>query len=334
MPEETLENLVAAAIRNKRAHSEDDKADEDANRTTQKRPGKGSTASHSRRKRTRQDEDHDGSRRETHSRHSRRGLERGDAAGGAPDGAGATPGLDDDAIFREALFDALSDSAGAEYWEKLYGQPIHVYPRPVKVDSATGEEATVDDLEYVAYVRRKMWEKTHEGHLESLKQTAEEQRRRRREDRERQEADEQQRADERRKARERRRLEEEIDRSLRRAEERRKKTSDRSAFERYSTRLKDWDGNQDTIPWPTETGRPEGITERSVRSFFLRGLDLKALGSHAFNAKLKEHRVRWHPDKMEQKMGGRNMVDERVMVDITMAFQVIDTLFNDTRENS
>src|SRR5436190_10673322 len=35
-----------------------------------------------------------------------------------------------DTAFRESLFDALADDEGAAYWESVYGQPIHIYPRP------------------------------------------------------------------------------------------------------------------------------------------------------------------------------------------------------------
>lgn len=35
-----------------------------------------------------------------------------------------------DDAFRDSLFDALADDEGAHYWESVYSQPIHVYPRP------------------------------------------------------------------------------------------------------------------------------------------------------------------------------------------------------------
>lgn len=334
MSDESPYDSVSSHGQRKRARDEDDEALD--RRSRRKRADDDNTISHGRRRRTREE---DGQGRKTHrSRPCRSSRGRG-VVESTPNSPPESPGLDDDAIFREALFDALSDPAGAEYWEKLYGQPIHVYPRPTKVDPETGAMEPASDHEYVAYVRRKMWEKTNEGYLESRKEMAEELRRMKREDDEKQEArlrqekaGERHKTEERRKAKERRRLQEEIDRTLRRAEERRKKNSERSAFADYIARWKDWDGEQETIPWPTETGSPNGITEKSVRLFFMRGLDLKALGTKAFNAKLKEHRVRWHPDKMEQKMGGRTKVDETIMADITMTFQVIDTLFNDTRE--
>lgn len=331
MSDETFPDTADPYGQRKRTLYEEDRVQD---RRSRRKRAEDNTTSQGRKRRAR-DKEGDAQGRKSASRSSR-GRDLTDSA---PDAPPEPSGLDDDSIFREALFDALADASGAEYWERLYGQPIHVYPRPTKIDPETGAMEPLSDHEYVAYVRRKMWEKTHEGYLESQKEMAEEMRRKKREEDERQEArfrqdeaDERHRAEERRKAKERRRLQEEIDRTLRRAEDRRKKKTESSAFADYIARWRAWDGEQETIPWPTETGTPEGITEKSVRSFFLRGLDLKALGTKTFNAQLKEHRVRWHPDKMEQKMGGRTKVDEIIMADITMTFQVIDTLYNDTRE--
>lgn len=253
---------------------------------------------------------------------------RGDTTSTTRENPPDPPYLDEDATFREALFDALSDAAGAEYWERVFGQPIHIYSRQ-KVNHRTGDREQMSDDEYVAFVRRKMWETTNKGYLERQA------RRRNQAEKDRAEAEDEKRrrARERRKEKERRHIQAEIDRSLRRAEERKKKKTEEGAFAGYNTRWKDWDGSQAAIPWPTDNGSPQEITEKSVRSFFLRGLDLKAIGTREFNAQLKEHRVRWHPDKFEQRMGGRSKVEESVLADVTMIFQVIDTLYNDTRKS-
>lgn len=271
----------------------------------------------------RQGDDHHAKRKRT-SKASR----SGDTTSSTRKSPSDPPFLDEDATFREALFDALSDPAGAEYWARVFGQPIHIYSR-WKVNSVTGAREQMADDEYVAYVRRKMWETTNKGYLEA-------QARRRtqfEEARAEAEAEEARSAREQRKEKERRRIQAEIDRSLRRAEERKLKKTEETAFADYNTRWKDWDGTKDAIPWPTDSGSPKGITEMSVRSFFLRGLGLKAIGTEEFNAQLKEHRVRWHPDKFEHKMGGRKKVEESVLADVTMIFQVIDTLYNDTRKS-
>ena len=71
------------------------------------------------------------------------------------------------------------------------------------------------------------------------------------------------------------------------------------------------------------------MSGEDVRAFFVRGLDLEELGERDFAARLKDERVRWHPDKIQQRAGGK--VDEAVMRDVTAVFQVIDKLWNDTR---
>ena len=59
------------------------------------------------------------------------------------------------------------------------------------------------------------------------------------------------------------------------------------------------------------------------------GIDAGEAGEAEFLARLKEERVRWHPDKIQQKLGGR--VDEAVMRDVTAVFQIVDKLWSDTR---
>jgi hypothetical protein len=89
------------------------------------------------------------------------------------------------------------------------------------------------------------------------------------------------------------------------------------------------------IPWPvevsSENGGEGGIQAEAVRAFFVNGLGLEELGEKEFAARLKEERVRWHPDKVQQRLGGQ--VEEKVMRDVTAIFQAVDALWNDTRKN-
>ncbi|KAK1751696.1 hypothetical protein QBC47DRAFT_74262 [Echria macrotheca] len=214
--------------------------------------------------------------------------------------------LSPDTAFRESLFDAMADDEGAAYWESVYGQPIHVHQPP----KGTLERMTDD--EYAAYVRQKMWEKTHAGLVEE---------RARRE----REKEEQRRRDE-----EGRRIAEEMERSLRRGEERRRRRGWKVAWEVYLGKWEGWDGRTvEGIPWPRRT-EEEAMDEDGVRAFFVNGLALDELGEKEFAARLKDERVRWHPDKMQQRLGGT--VEGGVMKDVTMIFQVIDRLWNDTRK--
>jgi hypothetical protein len=213
----------------------------------------------------------------------------------------------------------MADDEGAAYWEGVYGQPIHVYSRnrpsggdPTDHPDREGELERMTDDEYATYVRRKMWEKTHAGLLEERARREEEKKRR---DKEREEA---------------RRITEEMERSLRRGEERRRRKVWKLGWERYVDAWKGWKGGVEGIPWPTRDGKREEVgVEGEVREFFEKGLDRDELGEKEFAARLKEERVRWHPDKVQQRLGGT--VEGDVMKDVTAIFQVIDRLWNDTR---
>lgn len=218
--------------------------------------------------------------------------------------------LSPDTAFRESLFDAMADDEGAAYWESVYGQPIHVYPSTRA--GPQGELERMTDEEYAAYVRQKMWEKTHAGLLEERERRAKE------------------REERKKKEQEGRRIAEEMERSLRRGEERRRRRGWRGAWEAYLKKWDGWDGQVQGIPWPVRDG--ESIGEEGVRALFVHGLALDELGEKEFAARLREERVRWHPDKMQQRLGGK--VEGTLMKDITMIFQVIDQLWNDTRKAS
>lgn len=209
----------------------------------------------------------------------------------------------------------MADDEGAAYWEGVYGQPIHVYAqdRPGGAEG-DGELERMGDDEYAAYVRQRMWEKTHQGLLEERARRAERAARRARD------------------AEAAARLTADMERSLRRGEERRAKKGWEESWDAYVRGWEAWDGTPATIPWPVRGGRREDVEGGLllVREFFVLGIDaVGEVGETEFLARLKDERVRWHPDKMQQKLGGR--VDEGVMRGVTAVFQVVDKLWNDTR---
>ncbi|KAK3302153.1 uncharacterized protein B0T15DRAFT_542111 [Chaetomium strumarium] len=235
------------------------------------------------------------------------------------------PPLTPETAFRESLFDALADDEGAAYWESVYGQPIHIYPAPGAGDGSAGGgmlERMTDD-EYAAYVRQKMWEKTHAGLLEARARR------------------EKKREEERRQLEERERVAREIERSLRFGEERRKKRAWKERWRGYLERWQAWEEGEgkeagvEGIPWPDGAesgGGSEGsVSGEAVRAFFVKGIGLEELGEKEFAAALKEERVRWHPDKMQQRLGGK--VDEKTMRNVTAIFQIVDALWNETRKH-
>jgi hypothetical protein len=132
---------------------------------------------------------------------------------------------------------------------------------------------------------------------------------------------------------------------LRRGEERRRRRGWRDRWEGYARRWGAWEGagGVEGIPWPVGVegaaaggggggGGDGNVQAEAVRAFFVNGLGLEELGEKEFAARRKEERVRWHPDKMQQRLGGK--VDDKVMRDVTAIFQVVDALWNDTRKSS
>ncbi|OHF02605.1 hypothetical protein CORC01_02001 [Colletotrichum orchidophilum] len=281
-----------------------------------------SSRSHRQRDRDRdQDQDHDhgpyaddddsrSSRRHRHRHNSRRHRRRSRSP--TPPNPYEPQALDPDAAFRESLFDAMADDEGAAYWQGVYGQPIHVYSneRP----GPEGELERMTDEEYSQHVRQKMWEKTHQGLIEERARREEARKRKKEEEKL------------------NRKLQEDMERSLRRGEERRKKRVWIQLWEAYARGWSEWANDVDKIPWPVESGLQRDINEKEVRRFIVNGLGVEDTGEKEFAAKLREERVRWHPDKMQQKLGGQ--VDDAVMKDITAIFQIIDKLWADTRSKA
>ncbi|WEW57089.1 hypothetical protein PRK78_002549 [Emydomyces testavorans] len=277
-----------------------------------------------------------------------------------------TPPLSPNTAFRESLFDALADDEGAAYWEGIYGQPIHTYPRPDELDGRGKLERMTDD-EYAAYVRARMWEKTHQAILEER----ERRRRQRQAEKEAKHEHEQRKAEGDREAFERM-----VDESLRRGRERKeKKTRDSmwvDIWRRYLGSWKDLDaraareaavsGNGESgaagssglrlrnlIVWPVESGRRRDVTPQAVEEF-IRNMPFQVrMGSRAAASgqegsstnpyypdiltALKIERVRWHPDKIKHRYGILGMEDQ-LNKSATEVFQILDRMWVEERAKS
>ena len=241
------------------------------------------------------------------------------------------PALDADTAFRESLFDALADDEGAEYWEGVYGQPIHTYPRPsVHANSGAPHDDTsanenleaMTDEEYVTYVRAKMWEKSHQHILDERKRREEERIRRKKQEEE------------------SRQWEQGVEEALERGEERRRKARWKGRWDAY---LKQWEsftrhedqgdtdksgieGVRDRIPWPVLSGLWQDVNPDEVERFYRHAP--QAGGNDDEAAMLKLERVRWHPDKVQQKAG---FVDKETLGTVTAVFQIVDRVWSKTR---
>lgn len=235
-----------------------------------------------------------------------------------------------DDAFRESLFDAMADDEGAAFWEGVYGQPINVYSRP-EVKDERGELEMMDDEQYAKYVREKMWEKSHQHIVEERAKREGETRERKKRDREAQNQWDQA---------EKTRLGEEKRRS-----ERKVRNRSRKRWEEY---LEDWaiimegtrvdvdDGGktekefQIPIPWPVASGELSDISREAVEQFLLSApTGAKSRGGDFINI-LKLERVRWHPDKAQQRWGKGGLGKEELK-GITAVFQAIDSLWVEYR---
>ena len=171
------------------------------------------------------------------------------------------------------------------------------------------------DEEYVTYVRAQMWERSH-GYL-----TEERQRRKRKV-----EEEKKQRKEEEGRMRD---WEMRIDEGLKRREER-NSGKWKECWERY---LSGW---RDTVVWPVESGRRVDVSGEEVKRFFQHAPFLKSPeGSRGkqvgdLGAVLKAERVRWHPDKVQQRFGSQG-IDEATMKAVTAVFQIVDRLWAETR---
>ncbi|OJI86321.1 hypothetical protein ASPTUDRAFT_187720 [Aspergillus tubingensis CBS 134.48] len=236
--------------------------------------------------------------------------------------------------FRESLFDALGDDEGAAYWESVYGQPIHTYSVPEVPKGPNGELEMMDEEEYAAYVRRKMWERTREGMLAEEERMREERRRVKEK--------------ERRRERERGEWERAVEESLRRGRERKRRRGWRGVWGRYCACWGELDGVgkggedgggkrfEEVVFWPVESGERRDVGRKEVEEFMREcarvvdedGEDKDAGGLLGL---LKTERVRWHPDKIQHRYGKLG-IDERVLKSVTEVFQIVDQMWTEERK--
>lgn len=271
------------------------------------------------------------------------------------------PPLSPNAAFRESLFDALADDEGAAYWEGVYGQPIHTYPRPEDAPDGRGELERMTDEEYATYVRTRMWEKTHQAVLE------ERERRRRLLEAEREEK--RKREDYRKTETEREAFERMIDDSLRRGKDRKERKKKAGMWigiwARYIQSWKTLDALarnaasasdaptgltpslRKLIDWPVKSGKRRDITPQAVEEFMRnapplphsgsgtpklssQGVDNTGLQKPDILTTLKAERVRWHPDKIKHRYGILGMEDQ-IDKSATEVFQILDRIWVEER---
>jgi hypothetical protein len=237
----------------------------------------------------------------------------------------------------------MGDDEGAAYWETVYGQPIHTYPDE-KQNEETGELEKMSEEEYIAFVRRGMWERSWEG-----TEAQREERRRR----ERLSEEKVQKTRSRSTNREAgsSQFEREVEESLRRGQERKERKMWREKWDSYesawetlhrlveSRNTASGESKEKTvyfrneIVWPVESGKRKDLTPEEIEQFMVKTAESLTSTSNPENGLrqlLKVERVRWHPDKVQHRFGSLN-IDEGTLRGVTEVFQVIDRLYNERK---
>lgn len=226
--------------------------------------------------------------------------------------------------FRESLFDAMADDEGAAFWEGVYGQPIHTYPRPDR----GGKLEQMTDEEYAEYVRSKMWEKTHQ-HLVEEREKRERDREAKKEEQKKREEEE--RIKERKKqARESQARGEEGSKS-REKRPKHQPRDKRKTEKQWNDYLLKWKNilSETKIPWPVESGRLEDVEKGPVEQFFLDAQGFLGDKEDIMDV-LKAERIKWHPDKAQQRWGKKGLSEKEVK-GITAVFQIVDSMWAERR---
>ncbi|MCJ1395527.1 hypothetical protein MMC18_008413 [Xylographa bjoerkii] len=251
------------------------------------------------------------------------------------------PSLDPETAFRESLFDALADDEGAAFWEGVYGQPIHTYSPYAEAEN--GELERMTDEEYAAHVRARMWEKSH-AYVAEERKLREEKKARRKEEEE----------YEWKNRGERQAWERRVDEVLGRRGREKAIGEWRAAWEGY---VKGWEAlkgradrqiredakpstnegkrwKESMIPWPTKSGKLRDVSKDAVEEFLRKAPAEDVDGEKdkkGLTKLLKVERVRWHPDKIQQRYGALG-IDERTLKSVTAVFQIVDRMWGEVKD--
>jgi hypothetical protein len=139
----------------------------------------------------------------------------------------------------------------------------------------------------------------------------------------------------------------EIEASLRRGQRRKDQKRWRELWKDYLERWKELqtlanDANRpadmenlflrNKIAWPVESGKRKDLKPEEIEDFIRKGTEKSQAGHEssrdALAAALKVERVRWHPDKMQQRYGFME-IDETTMRGVTATFQVFDNIWHE-----
>lgn len=182
------------------------------------------------------------------------------------------------------------------------------------------------DEEYSAYVRAKIYEKSHEHIIEE--------RERREKERQRLKTSKDQTS---KMEAEHDEFQRRVQESLKRGEARKAVKQSKDAWTKYTVQWEELKKNvehdkltqvaaRDIIPWPVQSGRWKDVSKEEIERF----LRNAASGEDEPGTLLKGERVKWHPDKVQQRFGEQG-IDSETMKLVTAVFQVVDRMWSDLR---
>jgi hypothetical protein len=292
-----------------------------------------------------------------HHRHKRRTVSSPSRLNSPAPYNDNTTNLDPNVAFRESLFDAMGDDEGAAYWESVYGQPIHNYPDQ-KRNEETGELEKMSDEEYIAFVRRGMWERSWEG-IEAERELKSKERIKKEREQNKTKKKNTESAgynDTGNRATEADLFADQVEESLRRGSQRKERAIWREKWRVYE---KSWENLsqlarsrnsaargpeddmvflRDEILWPVASGKRTDVNPAEILNFMVKTAKSLMLADSFENEltvlldNLKWERIKWHPDKIQQRYGCLN-IDEGTLRAVIEVFQVMDGLFNEKKKN-
>ena len=262
----------------------------------------------------------------------------------------------------------MADDEGAAFWEGVYGQPIHTYSPFAEAEN--GELERMTDEEYTAHVRAKMWEKSHAYLAEERKLREEKKARQKEEERtegkneagrgkkrpkrKKGASQEEEEKHEWKNGGDREAWERMVNEVLARTGPETKVGEWRAAWQGYVKRWealreqmegqvqqnvkpstnegKKW--RESMIPWPTKSGKMRDVSKGAVEEFLRKALSEDLDGGKDDRERLtkilKVERVRWHPDKIQQRYGALG-IDERTLKSVTAVFQIVDRMWGEVK---
>jgi hypothetical protein len=87
------------------------------------------------------------------------------------------------------------------------------------------------------------------------------------------------------------------------------------------------------MAWPVESGKRKDVVRDEIERFVRKGttaVDSGSADEEAFVNAVKSERIRWHPDKIQQRYGFME-IDENTLQGVTAVFQVFDAMWNEIR---